>query len=109
METLRTLLGTRIRGLRKAKELTQAEFASEIGMDYRYLGGIERGEINVTIDTLEKISQGFEIEPYQLFLFSGQPKSKIAQEEILEILETASPEMKEALTQVVAIMMRLQQ
>ena len=70
MGQLRGAFGKRVRALRVQRKLTQTELGRKLGMDYRYVGGIERGEINLTIDTLEKVAAGFGIEPYVLLLFS---------------------------------------
>jgi len=55
MSDLRQLVGTRIRAMRNAKGLTQQKLADIAGLDYRYIGAIERGERNFSIDTLEKV------------------------------------------------------
>lgn len=55
MPALRNYLGNRIRAIRNAKGLTQQNLADLSGLDYRYIGAIERGERNFSIDTLEKV------------------------------------------------------
>lgn len=55
MSELRQLIGTRIRAMRNAKGLTQQKLADIAGLDYRYIGALERGERNFSIDTLEKV------------------------------------------------------
>ncbi|MGP0584392.1 helix-turn-helix domain-containing protein [Paenibacillus timonensis] len=55
MAELRNFLGNRIRAIRNAKGLTQQNLADLSGLDYRYIGAIERGERNFSIDTLEKV------------------------------------------------------
>ncbi|KLU57920.1 transcriptional regulator [Paenibacillus sp. VT-400] len=55
MSELRQLIGIRIRAMRNAKGLTQQKLADIAGLDYRYIGALERGERNFSIDTLEKV------------------------------------------------------
>lgn len=55
MSELREMIGTRIRAMRNAKGLTQQKLADIAGLDYRYIGALERGERNFSIDTLEKV------------------------------------------------------
>ncbi|WP_339258040.1 helix-turn-helix transcriptional regulator [Paenibacillus sp. FSL R5-0713] len=55
MSELRQLIGTRIRAMRNTKGLTQQKLADIAGLDYRYIGALERGERNFSIDTLEKV------------------------------------------------------
>lgn len=61
MPVLRIFLGNRIRAIRKAKGLTQQDLAELSGLDYRYIGAIERGERNFSIDTLEKVLSALKI------------------------------------------------
>lgn len=49
-------LGDNIRQERKRKGLSQERLALEAELDRSYVGGIERGERNVTILTLVKIA-----------------------------------------------------
>lgn len=60
MESLVKLVGINIREMRKTKKLTQEELAEKCGLQTSYLAGVERGERNITIQTLEKISVGLE-------------------------------------------------
>jgi len=83
MTNLRKELGKRIKQLRKVKKWTQEVLAEKADMDYKYLGAIERGEKNLTLTNIEKISKGLGIETYQLFLFSL--KSVQTEEETTEI------------------------
>ena len=44
MSELREMIGTRIRAMRNAKGLTQQKLADIAGLDYRYIGALERGK-----------------------------------------------------------------
>jgi transcriptional regulator with XRE-family HTH domain len=76
MESLRRSLGRRIQQLRKAQGLSQAELGNRAKdghgkpMDWKYPGGVERGERNVTIDNIVRIISALGVEPYEPFLFS---------------------------------------
>jgi transcriptional regulator with XRE-family HTH domain len=54
-------LGKTIKALRIEMGLSQEAFADEIGIDRSYLGGIERGEHNVALMNLIKISSSLNI------------------------------------------------
>jgi transcriptional regulator with XRE-family HTH domain len=60
-------LGKRIRELRKTKGLSQESFADEVGLDRTYVGGIERGERNLTTLNLVRIALALEVEIGELF------------------------------------------
>lgn len=66
MPELRCFLGNRIRAIRNANGLTQQNLADLPGLDYRYIGAIERGERNFSIDTLEKVLTALKVSPNEL-------------------------------------------
>jgi transcriptional regulator with XRE-family HTH domain len=51
------ILGERIREMRKVKNLTQEDLAYESEIDRSYIGGVERGERNLSFDKLCQIAQ----------------------------------------------------
>ena len=54
---IRQKFGHRVRGLRKAKGLSQEAFADECGLDRTYISGIERGKRNVALRNIELIAR----------------------------------------------------
>jgi transcriptional regulator with XRE-family HTH domain len=58
---LKVVLGKRIRELRSKNGFSQESFADHCGLHRTYMGGIERGEHNLTIETLMTVSKGLEI------------------------------------------------
>jgi len=52
-----TELGSRIRAVRSAAGLTQEDLAHESDIDRSYIGGVERGERNLTFTMLCKIAR----------------------------------------------------
>ncbi|MGK0273374.1 MAG: transcriptional regulator with XRE-family HTH domain [Cocleimonas sp.] len=67
MNDISKLLGKRIKVLRVEKELIQSELAQLIDSDPSYIGRIERGEINITIDTFVRISEALGVKPSEIF------------------------------------------
>lgn len=63
---LRTIIGDNIRYLRNERVWTQEAFGSKCGIGRDYIGRIERGEVNVGIDHLEKIGITLNVETYHL-------------------------------------------
>jgi transcriptional regulator with XRE-family HTH domain len=51
-------LGSRIRTSRKKLGWSQKDFSSQYGIDRNYLGGVERGERNLTFSSLCQICSG---------------------------------------------------
>ncbi len=54
-------LGKRIRHLRKEAGHSQESFAFEVDLHRNYIGGIERGERNVSFLNLQQIALGLKI------------------------------------------------
>lgn len=46
IDNIRRGLGKRIRTLRRLKTLTQEELGEKAGLSYKFVGEIERGEVN---------------------------------------------------------------
>jgi len=69
VESLVKLVGSNIKEIRKMKKLTQEELAEKCGLQTSYLAGVERGDRNITIQTLEKITEGLEETPSSIFKF----------------------------------------
>jgi transcriptional regulator with XRE-family HTH domain len=53
---LQRRLGRNLRARRLAKGLSQEAFADLLGIHRTYIGGLERGERNVTLRTVERIA-----------------------------------------------------
>ncbi len=60
-------LGRQIRELRAARGFSQESFAAEVGLDRTYMGGIERGERNLSAINLIRIAKALKVEVGQLF------------------------------------------
>ncbi len=61
MAEIRKQIGVRIRLFRERRGLTQDELAAIAGMHRAYVGHIERGEKNITIDSLERIAKALKV------------------------------------------------
>lgn len=64
---LRRLIGERIRFLRKAQGWTQEELGEYAALSYKFIGEIERGVVNPSLDTLLGISNALQVEIVKLF------------------------------------------
>jgi transcriptional regulator with XRE-family HTH domain len=59
-------VGQNLRVYRKAKGLSQEAFADVLGVHRTYMGGVERGERNLTLKSVEKIAAKLDLEPLEL-------------------------------------------
>ena len=55
-----------LRAYRQAQGLSQEAFADVLGVHRTYMGGIERGERNLTLKSLERIAGRLELDPLTL-------------------------------------------
>ena len=67
MSDIAKVLGQRIRNYRTAKGLSQEKLAELSGCHPTYIGQLERGEKNATIESIEKISVALKVSLSELF------------------------------------------
>ena len=67
MEDIRVRFGKALRKRRLKLGVSQEEFADICGLDRTYIGGIERGERNVSLLNIEKIARALRISLSELF------------------------------------------
>jgi transcriptional regulator with XRE-family HTH domain len=58
--------GSRVRKVRQQKGFSQEELALESGLDRSYIGGVERGERNISLVNLFKLSKALSVSPSTL-------------------------------------------
>ena len=77
-------VGQRIRELRLARSLTQEGVAELADTNAKYFGAIERGEVNVTLQTLKRIADALGVPAAELF---GTPSAPATDREaVLELV-----------------------
>jgi transcriptional regulator with XRE-family HTH domain len=59
-------VGTRIRHLRKQRDLSQVQLAERVGLDHRTISRAENGVHNISIDILWLIAHGLGVPPWRL-------------------------------------------
>lgn len=67
LEDIRVDFGMTVRKLRKRKDMSQEQLAEKAKLDRTYIGGIERGERNVSLLNIGKIANALGVEPWELF------------------------------------------
>jgi len=98
VESLVKLVGSNIKEIRKLKKLTQEELAEKCGLQTSYLAGVERGDRNITIQTLEKITEGLEEAPSNMFKFDtlNFDNKYFEKKELIMILQNLLEDRSEA-------------
>ncbi len=93
-------VGNRIRELRKAKGWTQEQLAEAAGLHYSYIGGVERGDRNISLETLEKIMNGLQVTAEEIFKFKEDAEYKRALDEHMTLISGKSTDEIVSLTKI---------
>ena len=67
MKPLNEIFGLQVRRYRKKKGISQEELASISELHRTYIGAIERGERNVSLNNVEKIARSLDVAVIDLF------------------------------------------
>lgn len=99
METTKNIcktLGKRLREFRKQKGLSQEKLAEAADLNTTFVGSIERGQANPTLDTLCKLANALGIEVLDL-LYSPEMVSgkKYRDEKLYALLTEFSSQIRE--------------
>lgn len=106
MSDIAKALGQRIRNYRTAKGLSQEKLAELSGCHPTYIGQIERGEKNATIESIEKISVALHISLSKLFEKLGTQEDEI-QSIPLQCYEFLLPKTKEEQEHIYRILLEM--
>lgn len=88
-------VGLRLREIRLHMGLTQEQVGEAVGLSYSYIGRIERGQKNISLQTLSKIATVLGVSESEFFVYAGQPQlttpKDIEIKEILTVLNRQDP------------------
>lgn len=68
---LQRIVGRNLRRVRRDRGLSQEDFAHLLGVHRTYMGGVERGERNLTLKSLERLAERLGVDPLELMKDSG--------------------------------------
>ena len=63
---LQRIVGRNLRAHRERQGLSQEAFAEAVGVHRTYMGGLERGERNLTLRSVERIAEKIGVDPVAL-------------------------------------------
>jgi ribosome-binding protein aMBF1 (putative translation factor) len=67
-EWVQKRFGERVRALRKKKDISQEALALVCDLDRAYIGGVERGERNISLVNIYRIARGLNVPAKELML-----------------------------------------
>lgn len=68
---LQRVLGRNLRRYREARGISQEDFAEIFDVHRTYIGGVERGERNLTLKSVERIAATIGADPVELLRIDG--------------------------------------
>ena len=99
------LLGRRLKELRKGRELTQEQLAEKAGLDVKFVGSIERGTENPSIQTLEKLANALSVKIHQIVNVEHQATGeKLLRRKIIQLLDICDERELQMLLKLVSAM-----
>lgn len=98
-------IGNKLLAIRKRMGMTQAEVAEAAGLSDRTYADIERGSVNMRIETVLQVCRVFHITPDEVLTETGTSLAA-QQSELWERLNACSPKDKETALQLLAVFLR---
>ena len=96
-------IGQRIRNYRTRCGLSQEELAERAGCHHTYIGQIERGEKNATVESIDRIASALGIPLSKLFEFMGSetPEENDYAYYVYNLISSQKPKDQKALYEII--------
>lgn len=98
-------IGNKLLCIRKRMGMTQAEVAEAAGLSDRTYADIERGTVNMRIETILRICTALHITP-DAILTEDNPAPALRQEELMARLNACTPKERETALQLLSVYLR---
>lgn len=98
-------IGNKLLAIRKKCGMTQNEVAEAAGLSDRTYADIERGSVNMRIETVLKICGALQITP-DAVLTEENPSFTVRLDELLEQLDRCTEKQKETALELLAVYLR---
>ena len=87
-------IGNKLLSIRRQTGMSQAEVAEAAGLSSRTYADIERGKVNMRVETMIQICQALHITPDEILTQDNQ-EIAASQDELLQRLNACSPKNRE--------------
>ena len=94
-------IGSKFLSIRKQTGLTQSEVAEKAGLSERTYADIERGTVNMRVETLLKICRTFRITPDEILTEEGP--TVFYYDEVMDRLNVCSPKERKTALQLLSV------
>lgn len=75
MNNIRIIFSQNLKYYRISKNLSQSELAEQINLTDKYISDLERAKFSPSLETIEKVADALDIEPYLLLKENEQAGS----------------------------------
>lgn len=99
------VIGNKLLKIRKRLGLTQSEVAEASGLSDRTYADIERGTVNMRIETILKICKALQITPDEI-LTENSSNITLKQNELIDRLNTCTPKDKETALELLSVYLK---
>lgn len=65
---IRQIIGENVRCFRNKMNWSQEALGAQTGLHHDYLGRLERGRVNISVENLLKIAQALNVDPHLLLI-----------------------------------------
>lgn len=101
MKSIAEIFGQRVRYLRKQQGLSQESLSELCELHPTYIGQIERGEKNASLETVMRVSRGLGVTPAVLFENVCTDDKPTTAQRIYELVIEMSPEEQNAVLDII--------
>ena len=101
METIAEMFGKRVRTRRKSLGLSQEQLAELCDLHPTYIGQLERGEKNASLETIMSVCRGLDITPSELFRNISANGEKTTADSIYELTLQMSDKEQKAILEII--------
>lgn len=109
MGDIAKIVGERIKNRRLRLGWTQEELAEKAALHNTYIGQLERGEKNATLESIEKVATGLGVTFEELFekIIPGENSATSIAAQCYELVDALSPESQRLVLEILQKIMNL--
>lgn len=98
------VIGNKLYEIRTKKFMSRAEVAEKANLSERTYADIERGSVNMRVETILKICDALNITPNDIFL--SKDETPITEEDIISIIKDCTQKERETALKILEIYLR---
>lgn len=98
------VIGSKLYKIRTKKFMTRAEVAEKANLSDRTYADIERGTVNMRVETILRVCDALSITPNDILV--SEDETIITEESIINVIKECSPKERETALQILEIYLR---